>query len=201
MNYLDLTTRNGEPTARDKELVNHLFDGLAAIFPAWKAAFNGPESVRTAKRVWLMAFRDAGINSFDQVRQGLLRASREGKPFLPSVGQFIAWCYPDPADFGLPTVADAWNQVVHERAHYTHGAVLAARNDVRCDVYNWRQMQADRALKLFEPIYLEYIARVVGGEEFPMPVMIEDRQGRPVTREEYRAIARKHFKALRAALK
>lgn len=89
------TTRVGNPTERDKQVINDLFSRLSAIFPAWRHAFDGDEAIREAKRAWLSALIRNGVTTPELIQQGLVQAERQTTPFLPSVGQFIAWCKGD----------------------------------------------------------------------------------------------------------
>lgn len=89
---MDLTTTTGEATKEDKLIINLLFKKLTAIYPAWKQAFEGDEQVKEAKRVWLEALIDNGINQPEQIKTGLKQAMKSESPFLPSVGQFMKWC-------------------------------------------------------------------------------------------------------------
>lgn len=86
------TTSTGNITDADRQIVNTVFSKLAAIFPAWKQAFDGPEGIREAKRTWLEAFMENEINTLEQINRGLVEAKKSTNPFLPSVGQFIEWC-------------------------------------------------------------------------------------------------------------
>jgi hypothetical protein len=203
-------THRGEPTKQDKEFINMLFTELAGIFPAWKQAFDGAESIRSAKRNWMLGLLDAGINSIQQVDAGLRKARKSINPFMPSVGQFISWCRVAPSEFGLPPAEFAWNEILvarrigefgEEPFKFSHGIILAARNDHRCDVFNWRLLPHEKGLRNFTVIYQEYLNRAMNGEAFELPVMIEDKKDRPVTQAECKAFAEKHLAGLKAAVK
>ncbi len=76
-----------------EKLMNEFFEGLKQVFPAsvstaWRNA--GDEAA--AKRQWIAAFAENGINNRQQLAAGMRRARASGSPFLPSPGQFIAWC-------------------------------------------------------------------------------------------------------------
>jgi len=187
-----------------------LFLELAAIFPAWKQAFDGAEGVKIAKRAWMTGMLEDGINSIAQVKAGLKKARQSTNPFMPSVGQFISWCKPDAKEFGLPDSATAWNEILNARRVsefgespwiFSHGIILAVRNDDRVDIFNWRLLPVDQSNKKFNPIYDEYLKRAMNGEEFALPVMIENKKNRPVTKAEHKEFAEKHLAGLKAVVK
>ncbi len=107
-------------------IVEKIFRQLQAIFPAWKQAWPDDKALSSAKRSWTKGFMDAGINDLDQVRYGVEECRRSGSPFAPSIGQFIGWCTPGPASFGMPAVADAWLEAL--MGTYSHEAVRLAAN-------------------------------------------------------------------------
>ncbi|MBC1185879.1 phage replication protein [Kluyvera sp. SCKS090646] len=74
------------------EIFNSLFSALRAAFPASVHTFNDQAEFNELRRQWLMAFRENGIATMEQVNAGLRVACRQERPFLPSPGQFIAWC-------------------------------------------------------------------------------------------------------------
>ncbi|EAO9706840.1 phage replication protein [Salmonella enterica subsp. salamae] len=74
------------------EIFNALFSALRAAFPASLHSFNDQAEFNELRRQWLLAFRENGITTMEQVSVGLRVARRQEKPFLPSPGQFIAWC-------------------------------------------------------------------------------------------------------------
>lgn len=85
----DVKNQNAEHTA---EIFNALFSALRAAFPASVHTFNDQDAFDELRRQWLMAFRENGITTMEQVNAGLRVARRQERPFLPSPGQFIAWC-------------------------------------------------------------------------------------------------------------
>lgn len=85
----DVKTPSAEQTA---EIFNALFSALRAAFPASVHTFNDQDAFDELRRQWLMAFRENGITTMEQVNAGLRVARRQERPFLPSPGQFIAWC-------------------------------------------------------------------------------------------------------------
>lgn len=84
------TEYSGRTQATD--LINKVFRSLKAIFPAWSAAIRDPEIESQARQEWLRGFIENGITSDTQINFGLAKCRAHNSPFLPSVGQFIAWC-------------------------------------------------------------------------------------------------------------
>ncbi|WP_236345698.1 replication protein P [Enterobacter cancerogenus] len=96
----DTQAPQAEQTA---EIFNALFSALRAAFPASVHSFNDQSEFDELRRQWALAFRENGITTMEQVNAGLRAARRQEKPFLPSPGQFVAWCKAeDSAALGLP---------------------------------------------------------------------------------------------------
>jgi len=74
------------------EIFNALFSALRAAFPAAMAGFREQNDFNELRRQWVLAFQENGITTMAQVAAGMRIARRQEKPFLPSPGQFIAWC-------------------------------------------------------------------------------------------------------------
>jgi len=74
------------------EVFNSLFSQLRATFPAAMANFKTQDEYNEFRRQWLLAFKENGITTMDQVNAGMRVARRQERPFLPSPGQFVAWC-------------------------------------------------------------------------------------------------------------
>lgn len=92
------------------QIVNHLFDRLMAINPAWKQAWPTEEEFKSTKKEWVLAFIDANINTIEQLKSGLKKVRMKSSPFIPSPGEFIELCKPTPDDIGAPSVEDAYNE-------------------------------------------------------------------------------------------
>ncbi|TSJ59568.1 Replication protein P [Atlantibacter subterranea] len=85
------------------QVFNELFRQLRAAFPAAMAGFREQSDFDELRRQWLLAFAENGITSFAQVDAGMRIARQQEKPFLPSPGQFVAWCRAEEsAAVGLP---------------------------------------------------------------------------------------------------
>lgn len=87
-------------------VINGVFTQLLAAFPA-SLANRDQHEINEIRRQWVMAFRENGITTMDQVNAGMRVARRQERPFLPSPGQFVAWCKAEEAAAaGLPNVND-----------------------------------------------------------------------------------------------
>ncbi|MFH3156398.1 replication protein P [Citrobacter freundii] len=87
-------------------VINGVFTQLLAAFPA-SLVNRDQHEVNEIRRQWVMAFRENGITTMDQVNAGMRVARRQERPFLPSPGQFVAWCKAEEATAaGLPNVND-----------------------------------------------------------------------------------------------
>ncbi|MFP2273242.1 replication protein P [Enterobacter ludwigii] len=102
-------------------VINNVFGQLLAAFPA--ATANREQSeMDEIRRQWVLAFMENGITSMAQVDAGMRVARKQERPFLPSPGQFIAWCKDEMASVaGLPSVdelLDMIYQYCRERGLY-----------------------------------------------------------------------------------
>ncbi|HIC6099879.1 TPA: replication protein P [Salmonella enterica subsp. enterica serovar Nagoya] len=101
-------------------VINGVFTQLLAAFPA-SLANRDQHEMNEIRRQWVMAFRENGITTMDQVNAGMRVARRQERPFLPSPGQFVAWCKAEEAAaVGLP---DA-NELVDLIYQYCRGRGL-----------------------------------------------------------------------------
>ncbi|WP_343463505.1 replication protein P [Pantoea sp.] len=97
-----------------EKLVDALFSNLKQVFPASvSTAWRNPNDEAAAKRQWIAAFAENGIHNKQQLSAGMKLARASGSPFLPSPGQFIAWC--KDAEFsaaGLPGEDELYSLVM-----------------------------------------------------------------------------------------
>lgn len=91
------------PVERVAQVINGVFNKLTATFPA-AVANRSQEDMNELRRQWVLAFRENGISTMEQVDAGMRVARRQERPFLPSPGQFVAWCKAEEATAaGLPS--------------------------------------------------------------------------------------------------
>jgi hypothetical protein len=120
--------------AESYNVINYLFAELSGIFPAFSKAWPSSKEFESAKRNWLLALIAAKINTGKKLQVGLTNARNYGKPWVPSVGQFIEWCKPTLKDYGLPEPFEAFKEACrnahsikyNENCNWTHQAVYHA---------------------------------------------------------------------------
>lgn len=81
-------------------IINDVFTRLLAAFPAALVGRDQDE-LDEIRRQWVMAFAENGITDLKLVDAGMRVARRQIKPFMPSPGQFVAWCKQEMRPFGL----------------------------------------------------------------------------------------------------
>ncbi|KIU72737.1 DNA replication protein [Bacillus thuringiensis Sbt003] len=93
------------------QIINGVFSQLLATFPA-SLANRDQNEVNEIRRQWVLAFRENGITTMEQVNAGMRVARRQNRPFLPSPGQFVAWCREEASvTAGLPNVSELVDMV------------------------------------------------------------------------------------------
>ncbi|WP_228730341.1 replication protein P [Shewanella yunxiaonensis] len=190
-----------QATAR---IINILFAELQSCFPAWKTTFPSKSDVDAAKRTWTKGLLEAGISSEQQLQWGLRKARRSESPFWPSVGQFIKWCQPDPAEFGLPTPEAAFREASRNShpasvdCKWTHPAVyVAAREAGKFELAN---LPCDKTWPLFQRAYSITVRRVLEGEDLSGEIpkaLPQKREPRSVDPK----VAQQHIERLKKMLK
>lgn len=91
------------------EIFNTLFSALRAAFPASLHSFSDQAEFNELRRQWALAFHENGVTTMEQVNAGLRVARRQERAFLPSPGQFIAWCREGRCVLGI-TVSDVMTE-------------------------------------------------------------------------------------------
>ncbi|MEE4662735.1 replication protein P [Pseudomonas alliivorans] len=147
---------------RTAEIVNDVFGKLQGVFPAWRQAWPDKNALDNAKREWIAGFIYDGINTDQQLAFGFRQARKSASPFLPSVGEFIAWCKPSPEMMGLPSESDAWHEAL--MGMYSHeGVRIAAEATSTFDLKS--ALLGDKALRQrFERNYAIVMRRAQTGQ-------------------------------------
>ncbi|ELP5692568.1 MULTISPECIES: replication protein P [Enterobacter] len=99
-----------EQTQQVAQIINGLFVQLAAAFPA-SLVNRSQDDVNEIRRQWVLAFKENGITTMEQVEAGMRMVRRQERPFLPSPGQFIKWCREGRSVLGITTadvMAEYW---------------------------------------------------------------------------------------------
>ncbi|MDR5020507.1 replication protein P [Yersinia rochesterensis] len=95
------------------DIFNELFRQLKAAFPALMTSIKDQRDLNELRRQWVLAFIESGITNMDQVDAGMKIARQQSTPFLPSPGQFIAWCKQGATRAaGLPDADELYDMVM-----------------------------------------------------------------------------------------
>lgn len=148
-------------------VVNSLFRELKAIFPAWRQAWPAPADESAARRSWIKAFSAAGLRNLDQIRYGVEQCRVSGRPFMPSVGEFIQWCQPSPEALGCPAARDAYRMacgLAHPASsrEQVPAAVWHAANEV--GLYELGSLPEAKSWPMFERAYGLTLGMLVRGQ-------------------------------------
>lgn len=176
------------------EVFNELFRQLLAVFPA--LASKSPEDFNEMRRQWLLAFKENGITTVEQINAGMRAARKQEKPFMPSPGQFVAWCRSEQAiAAGLPDVGqlvemvyrycrtrgqypDAESYPWENNAHYW--MVTGLYTDMRANSLSDAELRRKASDELSR-----MVRRLNAGEVIPEPVKrIPLLGGKPLTNEQ-----------------
>ena len=170
----------------------------------WVSIYPDQDVLFEAEKAWGEAL--AGF-SLDDIKRGIEKSIDQHPSWPPTVGEFKKLCQVDPESIGLPSLANAFREVTNTRREfgedhwrYSHGIILAIIQDSEIDAYNLGRMTVEKSRKIFEPIYRKYIARALAGEVFEIPIMIADKTGRPVTKEERAEASEKWMDELKGAI-
>lgn len=84
----------GQPPRDEQaaQVFNELFRQLRATFPAITAHIKTQDELNEFRRTWMLAFAENGITTIAQVNAGMQIARQQETPWIPSPGQFVAWC-------------------------------------------------------------------------------------------------------------
>ncbi|WP_127958049.1 replication protein P [Serratia microhaemolytica] len=171
--------------------VNDIFRELAITFPAWRTAYPDAESLNSAKQVWAKGLIENDITSMAVIRAGLRVARSQAIPFIPSVGQFVAWCKDGIASTaGLPSLDETlaeFNRYNANRDRYPSAEVFPWSHpvlywivlDVREAMYRYKQTEAE-TLKALQTQLTKWGKKLAAGGVVPMPVVqITDQRREP----------------------
>ncbi|WP_345869068.1 replication protein P [Shewanella algae] len=185
-------------------IINKLFSELQTCFPAWRQTFTSKADMDAVKRTWARGLIEAKITYYKQLQWGLLKARRSESPFWPSLGQFINWCQPDPAEFGLPTPEAAFREASRkshpaaDRSNWSHPAVYVAAREVGS--FELTNLPSSQSQPLFERAYKIAIHRVMAGEDLNAEIpkaLPEQPAPRPADPE----VAKQHIYRLKKMLR
>ncbi len=212
-NLIDLNRVKAEKEAVKVEIiseetahvVNLLFRELKAIFPAFRQAWPTDEEFNRAKSNWVKAFKSVGLNRIEQVRFGVEKCRLSGRPFAPSVGEFIEWCKRSPQDCGLPYVNDAFliagrMNVIYSDYVHPHRPTQTVLKHVLAQIgsQKFRSMPEKEALKLFGHYYTVACRQYADGViQDILPVIAEKTEPHPVDKQKSDEARKKAMESMR----
>lgn len=176
-NIIDLSKVQAEkeakepPTKESAAVINWLFKELRSNFTAFKQAWPDQETYNQAKKTWLKAFVLAGISRVEQLQHGLNKCYLMEKPFVPTAGEFIAWCRPNPQDLGFPCFDEAYVisiEINRQFSDYKHKddrvytVIKHAIAQIGSGAY--REMKIESAKKAFKSYYEIALKQFMEGE-------------------------------------
>ncbi|ENO0739413.1 DNA replication protein [Yersinia enterocolitica] len=189
------------------DIFNELFRQLKAAFPALMTSIKDQRDLNELRRQWVLAFIENGITNMDQVDAGMKIARQQATPFLPSPGQFIAWCKQGATRAaGLPDADELYDMVMD----------YAKRRDMfsSAEAFPWPSNPAYwMVTKLYSQQRVQWLSeqdlrkrcgkeladmskRIESGEPIPAPVVQIPKLHIPVSNEK----ALDHIAELRAKL-
>lgn len=165
-----------------EKLINGLFAELRAICTAWRQAWPDQRTHDLAKDHWVGGFMDAGINRVEQIEFGLKKQRQSVKPFVPSIGEFIAMCKPTAADFNLPDVHTAYSQAAQlaypgaDQSKFNQAVYHAA---CLTGFYELNNLPQDKSFPMFARCYQVTVDAIMNGQQLrdvpAPPIMIENK--------------------------
>lgn len=90
-----MTEKSKDFDNHSAKVIDHVFNKLKVIFPAWKQSITTQEMENSIKREWLTGLQENGINTTGRLSDGFKGARASTSPFFPSCGQFVDWCSPE----------------------------------------------------------------------------------------------------------
>lgn len=174
-NFRQQKDKNKSLDDETMSIVNNLFLTMQQIFPAFKQAWPTQAIYEGAKKQWVKAFMDANLTDVTRINKGLSKFRQMKNPFVPSAGQFIAWCKPGFSDLGLPDYVEAYKLSLKINAmgsDYVCDHVLTdtlIRHAIgEIGHFAYREMKADDSKKKFVYFYERAIDKYQNGEIQPV---------------------------------
>lgn len=150
---------------------------MKAIFPAWGAAIRDPEVEAQARTEWLKGFIENGIATDTQINAGLSKCRTHDSPFLPSIGQFIAWCAEAAVEAsGFPSESEARLAMIRELGksadirewHSLHPVIYWVYT--QRSGYDWKQMSTKDLNDAFSENWDVAVRMAKKGHQFESPI-------------------------------
>lgn len=169
--------------------VNEIFRELAITFPAWRTAYPDAQTLSSAKQVWAKGLIENGITDMALIRVGLRVARSQPMPFIPSVGQFVAWCRSESSIPNLPSLDDVMTEFERFCAnHHDYSSPEAYPwsspvmywivLDMRRSMYRYNQTAAEVRTSA-KNLLRKWEKKLLSGEAVPVPVAQLENKHRP----------------------
>lgn len=184
------------------DLIDQVFTEIKGCKPAAHLTFKDDDSETVAKRQWVLALIENGINTLDYINRGLAMARKDESPYFPSVGQFVKWCKNMNIADGLPLTKTAYLEAA-QNAHkpkienFSHAIVFYAGQAT-----GWRYLlenEQKEALPIFTRNYEVLMRKLANNEPLTVELGIDDKsEDKP--KEPYKknfSLAASHLAALR----
>ena len=157
--------KQGE-TVQDRNLISGVFERLSSACPAWKQSLAGlpvneaQAVLNQAKRDWLNAFMENGINEMRLIDYAFSKLLADQNPFMPTVGQFIAWCREGNVPEGTRTAHQAYKEVSEyqclpreKRQPYGLSPEVWHTLANIQDIHSWRHMEKKKHKEYWDAEY------------------------------------------------
>lgn len=183
MSQLTTQQQSGERHVPDqaRRMIDKIFENLTASCPILLTISRG--QLEILKQQWILGFAENGIKTFEQVKRGMAAVRSKANGYLPSVGEFVAWCNDiDYHSLGLPTESEliARLKSFSGYAKYDeHKFQYRSKAEywLLSTIYNkyWNKREED-LLNAVPKALKDAVEKVKSGYEFPeIPVAIEQK--------------------------
>ncbi len=197
------------PEKNTASVINWLFRELRSNFTAFKQAWPDQETYTQAKKTWIKAFMLAGINKIEQIQHGLNKCYLMENPFVPTPGQFIAWCTPTYEQMGLKSPEEAFKEASSlarpdSSKNWSHTVVRIAA--VETGMYKLATFPENKIYPLFERNYEIIFRKFINGEELKapekaIPYIHQEKEDDDIVKPEFKNLSREEcFAAMKNML-
>lgn len=150
------------------DFFNDFFRKLKICCPSWRSQLKTNKEHAMFKQQWITAFAENGVDDPRKLEIGLAVARRETSSWLPSSGQFIAWCMPTAESLGLPNVREAYREAAFHQPQQAWSCSLVYFSQLAIQ-YELKTLSEARSYKIFERMYEVVLQRILDGEELSAP--------------------------------
>lgn len=204
--HVETKTKDQQNRESTEILINGLFAELRAICTAWRQAWPDQRTHDLAKDHWVGGFIDAGINSIEQIEFGLKKQRQSVKPFVPSIGEFIAMCKPTAADFNLPDVNTAYAQAAQlaypeaDQSKFNQAVYHAA---CLTGFYELNNLPQDKSFPMFARCYQTTVDAIMNGQplrDVPAPPIMIENKNKGIKTESAKQAAKEAMNKIRGMI-